>query len=110
MAETSANDRLLITSAPDLRRAVLDWAAHLGRERRLAKNTLEAYQRDLEQFLHFLTGHLAAPPSLSDISALTPADVRAFMAHRRTEDVGARTLGRQIAALRSFARFCERQN
>jgi integrase/recombinase XerC len=45
-----------------------------------------------------------------DISALTPADVRAFMANRRSEGVGPRTLGRQIAALRSFARFCERQN
>ncbi len=31
------------------------------------------------------------------------------MAHRRTEGAGARTLGRQIAALRSFARFCERR-
>jgi integrase/recombinase XerC len=30
------------------------------------------------------------------------------MADRRTEGVGARTLGRQVAALRSFARFCER--
>jgi len=30
-------------------------------------------------------------------------------AHRRTDGVGARSLGRQIAALRSFARFCERR-
>jgi integrase/recombinase XerC len=105
----TAQDNLLITAAPDLRRAGLDWAAYLGRERRLATNTLEAYQRDLEQFFRFLTAHLAAPPSLADISSLPPADVRAFMAHRRIENVGARTLGRQIAALRSFARFCQRQ-
>ena len=96
--------------APDLRRAANDWDAHLAHERRLAANTLEAYQRDLEQFFRFLTGHLGAPPALADISALAPADVRAFMAHRRMEGAGARTLGRQIAALRSFARFCERQN
>ena len=103
------HDTLLITAAPGLRQAALDWAGYLGRERRLAKNTLEAYQRDIEQFFRFLTGHLGAPPSPADISALTPADVRAFMAHRRNEGVGARTLGRQVAALRSFARFCERQ-
>ena len=109
MNSIASTEDLLITAAPDLRRAALDWAAYLARERRLAQNTLEAYQRDLEQFLRFLTGHLGAPPALSDLSALTPADVRAFMAHRRTENVGARTLGRQIAALRSFARFCERQ-
>jgi integrase/recombinase XerC len=103
-------DTILVFAAPDLRRAALDWAAYLARERRLAVNTLEAYQRDLEQFFRFLTSHLGAPPALADISALTPADVRAFMARRRSENVGARTLGRQIAALRSFARFCERQD
>ena len=31
------------------------------------------------------------------------------MAQRRNDGAGARTLGRQIAALRSFARFCERR-
>ncbi len=109
MNSASAKEHLLITAAPGLRQAALDWAAHLGRERRLAANTLEAYQRDLEQFFRFVTGHLAAPPSPADIAALTPADVRAFMAHRRSDGVGARTLGRQVAALRSFARFCEKQ-
>jgi integrase/recombinase XerC len=108
MAKNSS-DELLVTAAASLRQAALDWGAHLGRERRLSENTLEAYSRDLEQFFRFLTSHLAEPPSLSHLSSLTPADVRAFMADRRTDGVGARTLGRQIAALRSFARFCERQ-
>jgi integrase/recombinase XerC len=104
-----ATDALLVTAAPPLRRAALDWREHLFRERRLAAKTLEAYARDLEQFLRFLTAHLAEPPKLADISALRPADVRAFMADRRKEGVGPRTLARQIAALRSFARFCEKQ-
>ncbi len=109
MGSTAEADRLLVTAAPSLRKAVLDWAEHLGLERRLSPNTLEAYGRDLEQFLRFLTGHLGEPPSPASISELRPADVRAFMAHRRSEGAGARTLGRQIAALRSFARFCERR-
>ncbi len=102
-------ERLLVTAAPKLRQAALDWREHLGGERRLADKTLEAYGRDLEQFFRFLTAHLAEPPKLADISALKPADVRAFMANRRTDGVGPRTLARQIAALRSFARFCEKQ-
>ena len=109
MASTPQDDRLLVTAAPGLRRAALDWAEHLGQERRLSERTLEAYGRDLEQFLRFLTAHLGEPPSPVSISELRPADVRAFMAHRRGDGVGARTLGRQIAALRSFARFCERR-
>lgn len=101
-------ERLLVTAHPPLRRAALDWGEHLERERRLAANTLEAYRRDLEQFLRFLTLHLGAPPALTDIAALRPADVRAFMADRRKQGAGPRTLGRQIAALRSFARFCDK--
>jgi integrase/recombinase XerC len=103
-------DSLLVTAAPGLRKAALDWIEHLGQERRLSGRTLEAYGRDLEQFLRFLTAHLGEPPSPAAIAELRPADIRAFMAHRRAEGVGARTLGRQIAALRSFARFCERRD
>jgi integrase/recombinase XerC len=40
---------------------------------------------------------------------LTTADVRAFMAARWNDGVGAKTLGRQVAALRSFARFLEKR-
>jgi integrase/recombinase XerC len=99
---------ILVSAAPGLRRAALDWAEHLGRERRLSPKTVEAYGRDLEQFLRFLTGHLGAPPAPADIAALTPADIRAFLASRRGAGAGAKTLGRQIAALRSFVRFCEK--
>jgi integrase/recombinase XerC len=101
-------DAILVSAAPNLRQAALDWHQHLARERRLADKTVEAYGRDLEQFFRFLTTHLGEPPKLTDISALRPADVRAFMANRRTEGAGPRTLGRQVAALRSFARFCEK--
>jgi integrase/recombinase XerC len=105
----ASNGAFLVTATPPLRQAALDWAAYLGRERRLADNTLEAYGRDLEQFFRFLTGHFGEPATLSDISALKPADIRAFMARRRSDGAGAKTVGRQIAALRSFARFCERR-
>ncbi len=108
MAHTPT-EAFLVTAAPGLKQAMLDWLGHLQHERRLAAKTLEAYSRDLEQFFAFLTGHLGAPPELADISALRPADVRAFMAKRRSGGAGARTLGRQIAALRSFARYADKQ-
>ena len=102
-------DSILVAAGPGLRQAALEWVEHLGRERRLAEKTLEAYRRDLEQFLRFLTTHLGGPAQLEDFSALKTADIRAFMASRRNDGAGARTLGRQIAALRSFARFCEKR-
>jgi len=98
----------LVTAAADLALAAHDWCAHLAVERRLSPKTLDAYGRDLAQFLTFLTGHLGAPPGLSDIAALRPADIRAFLAARRKTGVGPRTLGRQLAALRTFSRFLDK--
>jgi integrase/recombinase XerC len=96
---------LLVTAEADLAHAAARWAEHLLSERRLSDKTLEAYRRDLFQFLAFLTAHLGGPPSLAAIAELRLADVRAFLAARRGEGAGARTLGRQLASLRSFARF-----
>ena len=105
----AAEREFLVRADAALGKAAGDWLVHLGRERRLAAKTLEAYGRDLDQFLHFLTGHLGAPPGLADLSTRKTADVRAFMAGRRSSGVGPRTLARQIAALRSFIRFCEKR-
>lgn len=85
-----------------------DWLAHLGHERRLSPKTLEAYGRDLRQFCAFLTEHLGASPNLKAVAGLKPADLRAFLGQRRRDGVGNRTLMRQLAALRSLARFGER--
>ena len=85
-----------------------DWLSHLAAERRLSPKTLEAYARDLGQFTAFLREHLGGAPSLADIAGLKPADLRAFLGQRRRDGVGNRTLMRQLAALRSFARFGER--
>lgn len=85
------------------------WLASLADERRLAGHTLDAYERDTRQFLAFLTQHLAAPARLKDIGNLRPADLRGFLAARRRDGAGARTLGRGLAGLRSFLRHLERK-
>jgi integrase/recombinase XerC len=46
--------------------------------------------------------------SLKTLGKLTPADVRAFMAARRAQGIGGRSLVRALAGARSFARFLER--
>lgn len=100
---------LLIIAADDLRAARLQWLTGLSNERRLAKATAEAYERDTRQFLHFLTAHLGKPPSLADIRDLRPADLRGFLAARRKAGAGPRSLGRHLAGLRSFLRHLERR-
>jgi integrase/recombinase XerC len=85
------------------------WLGHLRAERRLSPKTLEAYARDLRQFLQFLGGHWGAQVTLARFAALEASDVRAFMAMRRADEIGSRSLMRALAGLRSFGRFLERE-
>ena len=97
-----------LPAAPDLVAAAAGWLAHLAHERRLSARTLEAYGRDARQFLAFLQERFGAPPGIADFTDCAPADLRAFLAHRRADGVDARSLQRAISALRSLARHIAR--
>lgn len=95
--------------ADSLKPHVADWQAHLGSVRRLSPKTLDAYSRDLTTLFAFLADHLGGPVTLHALGELRAADFRAFLAARRQEGVGARTLARQLSALRNFFSFLERE-
>lgn len=87
---------------------VVAWLASLRDERRLAAKTLEAYARDVRQFLAFLSDRFEAPADVADFIGLAPADLRGFLAYRRSEEIDPRSLQRALSALRSLARYLER--
>ncbi len=94
--------------APKVAAEIDSWLRYLGDERRFSPRTIAAYRRDVLQFLAFLAEHLGGAPSLQALAALTPADVRAFMAARRGNNISGRSLMRTLAGVRGFARFLER--
>lgn len=107
-AHETEGDRLLFPGDARLRAAVQAWIEGLARERRMSPNTVEAYGRDLRQFLHHLASRQSTP-TIPMLVGLKVRDIRAFMAARRAEEVSGRSLMRMLAGLRSFARFLERE-
>lgn len=103
------SEEFLVSARPDLQKARAEWLATLRDERRLAARTLEAYERDTRQFLQFMTGYCGGAPGLADVAELRPADLRSFLAFRRNEGAGPRSLARALAGIRSFLRFLERR-
>ena len=70
-----------------------------------ADNTIEAYRRDVFDFVGFMAAHHGAPQGLAALSRISVSDMRAWMARTRSDDVGARSLARKLSAVKSFYRW-----
>ena len=85
------------------------WLEQLAHERRASPHTLRAYGDDAARFGGFLTNHFGGTVSEIILAKLAPADIRAFITHRRAEGLGAGGVQRALAAIRSFYLFLARE-
>ena len=84
---------------------VAGFLAHIEGGRRYSAHTVKAYERDLGQWLAFLTAHKGRAVTSKDLCALSGTDWRAWLAGRRRDGAGPRTLQRALSAVRSFYAF-----
>jgi integrase/recombinase XerC len=109
-AQTAADMAPELPLGADLQDAISAWLFHLRHSRGQAEKTLEAYARDVRQFLAFLARELGHPPCLADIERLEPKTFRAFLASRRGTGTVSRSLARQLSALRQLFRWLEAED
>ena len=109
MTKNADTEQFLIYCAPDLASEKTAWLSWARDQKRMSPKTLDAYERDVRQFLQHLTGHVGEPASIKDVANLKPLDMRGFMARRREGGAEARTLGRGLAGIRSFVRYLEKK-
>jgi integrase/recombinase XerD len=77
---------------------------YLAVERGLARNTLDAYGRDLARYLEFLEkDHVNA------LERITPAVVLRFLSYLKEAGLSPRSRARTLAALRTFHKFLVRE-
>jgi integrase/recombinase XerD len=82
-----------------LKSALVDYLNQLRVERGLSENTVQAYQRDLEQFFAFL---LDGKISIGSISEKTIAE---FAGRLQTQKLAESSIARKLSAIRMFARY-----
>jgi integrase/recombinase XerC len=97
-----------LAAAGELRACVEAWFAHLQGDS--SPHTLEAYERDLRQFLLWLRQSLGRAPCLQDVTSVDAKGLRAFMAARRRAGLASRSLARTMSALRAFYRWLEAED
>ncbi len=82
---------------------VADYLAHLVVERRMSPRTVEAYGRDLRQFLDWLVAERC------DLARVTRATLRIYLGRRRDDGLSARSAARALSALRGFFAYLLRE-
>jgi integrase/recombinase XerC len=81
------------------------WLAWLAEEKRYGRNTIDAYETDLDDYTSFLASQ---PDSLTASPNRTV--FRGWIASMASRNLARTTIARRVSALRSFLRFASRQN
>lgn len=99
-----------MSKAHTAREALQEFTVWLETERRASDKTIEAYVRDIGNFINFLVEHLGQEPHVSDLARLSRHDVIAWLAKRRSEDnLAASSRARAASSLRAFFKFLDRR-
>jgi integrase/recombinase XerC len=89
--------------------ALVAFLEYLEHERRASRRTCEAYGACVRAYLAFLEQHFGGAPDLQGLGQVTAADLRAYLAARRTgaRPLSARSASQALSAIRAFHRFLD---
>jgi len=85
---------------PEPARHLRGFLDYLQAECGLSLNTRKAYSNDLGHFFSYLTGI-----SITRLGSLKASHVEGFLSHQRSRGLGAASIARALAAVRTFCRY-----
>lgn len=88
-----------------MKKEIDEFCRYLNIERNVSSHTLDAYRTDLEMFREFVAKELGPSVTVESVSHLL---IRRYLA-RLTIDHAKSTLGRKLAAIRSFFKYLMRE-
>ncbi|UCD36937.1 MAG: tyrosine recombinase XerC [Fidelibacterota bacterium] len=87
----------------ELQRLTQDFLAYVARERLYSPLTVKAYDRDLKDFAHFVTTY--DPEQIQSPERIDRQTIRHFLGYLRERGLGARSVARKLATLKSFFKY-----
>jgi integrase/recombinase XerC len=84
---------------------IREYRSHLSDNRRQSGATVRAYVATAERLTAFLGGHWGQLADRKALAAISSADLRAYLAHRRGDGLTNRSTARELSAIRNFMRF-----
>jgi integrase/recombinase XerC len=85
------------------------WSDYLQHDRRRSPHTVRAYVATAHRLVHFLAEHWGGEVGVARLHELTAADLRAFLARRRMEGLGAASAARELSGVRAFLKYAAEQ-
>lgn len=84
---------------------IQQWQEWLINTRRYSINTLDAYSRDLADFINYLSKKQKHLLSLDDLQQLDYQTIRSFISHRKQKHIEKNSLARNISTLKNFFKW-----
>jgi integrase/recombinase XerC len=85
------------------------WASYLANDRRRSPHTVRAYVATAHRLIEFLGRHRGEEIGRFSLLNLHASDLRAFLADRRGEGLGASSAAREMSAVRAFLTYAAEQ-
>ena len=99
-----ADDRLEAEGHP-ARALAARWSGYLAHDRRRSAHTVRAYVATAHRLIDFLGRHHGEEIGRFTLLNLHASDLRAFLADRRGEGLGASSAAREMSAVRAFLTY-----
>lgn len=77
-----------------------DFVEYLQKERKMSKNTLEAYRRDVQEFVAF-----EGARGMTDLPETSSTEIVAFLHNLKISGKSAATVNRKLASIRAFFNY-----
>jgi len=85
------------------------WSSYLQHDRRRSVHTVRAYTATAHRFISFLGRYRGETIDAAGLTTIAAADLRAFLADRRSGGLGAASSARELSGVRAFLKYAGEQ-